>query len=237
MRILITNDDSISASQLVPLINWAKKLGEVTVVVPKVEQSGKSHGIELHAPFSIEKTELVEGVEAYVVDSTPADCVRYAILGMKEKYDLVISGVNRGYNIGSDMMYSGTVAAVREAQLQKVPAIALSTSPEYYEKAVAHLDEVYNYIVENKLLEVHNAYNINIPENPKGFKITRQGGIYYSDSFPEVEKGMYMASGILLYEPSNDLTLDTDATLSGYYSIMPLTLTMTEMDIFNKLSK
>ena len=237
MRILITNDDSINASQLIPLAKWAQKLGEVTVVVPKVEQSGKSHGFEIHRPFEVKQVELEPGIIVNTVDSTPADCVRFAILGMKVKFDLVISGVNRGYNIGSDMMYSGTVAAVREAQLQKIPAIALSTSPEYYENALVHLDEVYNYIVENKLLEIHNAYNINIPENPKGFKITRQGGIYYSDSFPEIEKGMYMASGILLYEPSNDLTLDTDATLSGYYSVMPLTLTMTEMDIFNKLSK
>lgn len=237
MRILITNDDSINASQLIPLVKWAKKLGEVTVVVPKIEQSGKSHGIELHSAFTVEKVELAPDICAYAVNSTPADCVRYAILGMKEKYDLVISGINRGYNIGSDMMYSGTVAAVREAQLQKIPAVALSTSPEYYEKAAAHLDEVYDYITRNKLFDIHGAYNINIPENPKGFKITRQGGIYYSDSFPEVEKGLYMASGILLYESSGDLSLDTDATLSGYYSVMPLTINMTDMEVFNKLSK
>ena len=91
MRILITNDDSISSSVLAPLAQWASKLGEVTVVVPKVEQSGKSHGIELHKAFEVLKTDRIPGIEAYTVDSTPADCLRYAVFGMKRKFDLVIS--------------------------------------------------------------------------------------------------------------------------------------------------
>ena len=92
MKILITNDDSIQAAGLIPLVKWAMKLGQVTVIAPKVEQSGKSHGIEIHKGFSLEKVDLIEGVDAYALDSTPADCVRYAILGRKDQYDLVISG-------------------------------------------------------------------------------------------------------------------------------------------------
>lgn len=236
MRILITNDDSISAEQLLPLVRYCKKLGEVTVAVPEVEQSAKSHGIELHKPFRVQKKLLDGDVTTYVVDSTPADCMRYVILGLEERFDLVISGVNRGLNMGSDILYSGTVSAVREAVLQKIPAIALSTTPENYNNATVHLDMVFDFINEHKLLEIHNAYNINIPADPKGIKITRQGGMYFSDGFDNVEGDMYRAAGKCVYVPSNDLTLDTDATISGYISIMPLTMNVTEMDVFNRLN-
>ena len=94
MRILITNDDSVSASQLLPLIQWCSKHGDVTTVVPKFEQSGKSHGIELHKPFAVEEVELAPGIRVWTVDSTPADCVRFALLGLKQEFDLVISGIN-----------------------------------------------------------------------------------------------------------------------------------------------
>ena len=112
MRILIVNDDGIRASQMLPRARWAKKLGTVTVVAPKVEQSGKSQGIELHEPFEVKAVELEEGIEAYAVDSTPADCIRYAVLGLGRTFDLVISGINRGFNMGTDIMYSGTAGAV-----------------------------------------------------------------------------------------------------------------------------
>ena len=236
MRILITNDDSISAEQLLPLVRYCRKLGEVTVAVPAVEQSAKSHGIELHKPFRVQKTVLDGDIITYVVDSTPADCVRYVVLGLEQRFDLLISGINRGLNMGSDILYSGTVSAVREAVLQKIPSIALSTTPENYDNATKHLDMVFDYIKNNRLLEIHNAYNINIPAEPKGIKITRQGGMYYSDGFDNVEGEMYRAAGKCVYVPSNDLTLDTDATVSGYISIMPLSMNVTDMDIFNKLN-
>lgn len=236
MRILITNDDSISAEQLLPLVKYCRKFGDVTVAVPAVEQSAKSHGIELHKPFRVQKQLLDGDVTTYVIDSTPADCVRYVVLGLEQRFDLVISGVNRGLNMGSDILYSGTVSAVREAVLQQIPAIALSTTPENYDNATAYLDQVFDYISANKLLEIHNAYNINIPAEPKGVKITRQGGMYFSDGFVNVEGDMYRASGKCVYTPSDDLTLDTDATISGYISIMPLSMNVTDMDVFNKLS-
>ena len=135
MRILITNDDGLHASQLVPLVKGAQKLGEVVTVVPKYEQSGKSHGIEIHKAFEVTTVELAPGITAIAVDSTPADCVRYAILGMHEQFDLVISGINRGLNIGRDIMYSGTVGAVLEASNLGVQAIAFSTEPKNYDRA------------------------------------------------------------------------------------------------------
>ena len=236
MKILITNDDSISAKQLLPLIKYCRKFGEVTVSVPKYEQSGKSHGIELHQAFSVGKQFIDKDIEAYVVDSTPADCVRFAVLGLGIKFDLVISGVNRGFNMGTDVTYSGTIAGVREAMLQRIPAIALSTSPENYDNAVKDLDMVFDYIFGGKLLEQHGAYNINIPPNPKGIRITRQGSTYYTDSFVEVAEGMYKVMGECVYRPSGDLTLDTDTVTSGYISVMPITTDITDKEIFSKLT-
>lgn len=237
MRILITNDDSVNASQLLPLIKKCSEYGEVTTFVPKIEQSGKSHSIEIHNPFAVEKQILEDGISVYTVESSPADCLRYAVLGLGLEFDLVISGINRGFNIGSDILYSGTVSAVREAALLGIPAIAFSTSPEYYDHAVDHLDEIFDYIKQNKLLEIHNLYNINIPANPKDILITRQGGKYYSDSFALVENNLYIAQGKCVYEPSNDLTLDTDAVMSGYISVMPLTINITDFEVYNRLKK
>ena len=236
MRILITNDDGINAKGLLPLAQWAQCLGEVTVVAPKFEQSGKSHGIEIHKAFEMKKVDFAPGITAYALDSTPADCVRVAILGMKEKFDLVISGINRGLNIGRDTIYSGTVGAIFEANALGVPALAFSTSPSYYDKALGHLDAIYDYICRNRLLEKGDLYNINIPEDPVGFRITRQGGPYYSDDFDFQENDMVMPCGIDVFRSSNTRDLDTDAVLVHHLiSISPLTIDRTDRDLYAQL--
>ena len=235
MRILITNDDSVTATQLLPLIRWCQKWGQVTVVVPKIEQSGKSHGIEIRDPFMVHQM-MLEDVPVFAVESTPADCVRYAVIARGMQFDLVISGINRGFNVGADMMYSGTVAAVCEAANLGLPAIALSTTPGYYEHAVEHLDMVKAYFENNQLMNVHSLYNVNIPPRPKGVKITRQGGPYYSDDFELREDGMCVPNGVCVYKPTGDLTVDTDAVVEGYISITPLTINMTDMVLFHRLS-
>lgn len=238
MRILITNDDSVTASQLLPLVRFCQTMGEVTVVVPKVEQSGKSHGIDIHNPFRVHQIALADDVTAWAVESTPADCVRFAVLGMEWKFDLVISGVNVGFNIGSDILYSGTVSAACEGVLLGIPSLAFSTCPEYYDQAIRHLKEVFDFIRQHNLLEIHNAYNVNIPASPKGIRITHQGGPYYSDTFPCVgEDGLYQASGICVHVNGGDLTIDTDAVISGYISIMPLSVNRTDWNIYNKLKE
>jgi 5'-nucleotidase len=235
MRILVVNDDSVTATQLLPLVRWCQKLGDVTVVVPKVEQSGKSHGIELRHPFKVHQM-MLEDVPVYAIESTPADCVRFAMFGLGMEFDLVISGINRGLNMGTDILYSGTVAAICEAALQGVPAIALSTSLEYYDRAVERLDEVESYIREHKLMEKHSLYNINIPEGRKGFRITRQGGPFFSDDFVLSDDGVCTPNGKCIYVNSNDLTLDTDAVMSGYVSITPLSVNKTEQTVYQALS-
>ena len=236
MRILITNDDSVSAAQLPNLIRWCQKLGEVTVVVPEFEQSGKSHGIQLMHAFKAEQR-MLEEFQVWTEDSTPADCVRFAVMGLHMEFDLVISGVNRGCNMGLDVMYSGTVAAIYEAAALGIPAVALSVPYPNYENATDHLDMVWDYFTENKLMEKHTLYNVNIPLNPKGICITRQGGPYYTDDFDPREGNLYMPVGRCIHENKGELTVDTDCVVSGYISITPMTLTRTDMAVFNLLTK
>ena len=237
MRILIVNDDSISATQLVPLIRWCQKLGEVTVAVPEFEQSGKSHGIEIHKSFEAKQIDLLPGVTAWAVDSTPADCVRLAVLGFHEKFDLLISGINRGLNIGCDIMYSGTVGAVFEAQALGVPqAIAFYTSPDAYEGIVTHMDRVWDYLQENRLFDHHSYYNINIAPQAGEFRITRQGGPYFSDDFRADPNDMFHPMGKDVFQDTGSMELDTDAILrDGCISIMPLTICRTDMPVYEKL--
>lgn len=235
MRILITNDDSVSASQLLPLIKWCRKLGEVTTVVPKFEQSGKSHGIELHQPFEAVEVELEPGITVWTVDSTPADCVRFAILGLKQEFDLVVSGVNRGFNVGLDIMYSGTVGAVCEAVALGVPAIAFSTSVKAYDEALKSMDRIWAFFRKHKLLERSDLYNVNIPVEPKGIRITRQGGPYYTDDFPHVGNHLYSPTGRCVHENQGNLDIDTDAVVSGYISVMPMVIRRNDLPLYEQL--
>lgn len=236
MKILITNDDGIDAPQLTALARWALQLGEVTVAAPKYEQSGKSQGIEIHAPFECRQVSLTPGVTAWSVDSTPADCVRFAVLGLEQRFDLVLSGINRGLNIGSDILYSGTAGAVFEAARLGIKAVALSTEPCCYDRASEQLDRVWDFVRRHELLERGSLYNINIPAEAKGIRFTRQGGPYYSDEYRPVADGLYQAHGKPVFVPSNDPELDTDSTLSGYITITPLTMIRTDMELFRELS-
>ena len=236
MRILITNDDGLHASQLVPLIKWWQQYGEVTAFVPKVEQSGKSHSFQIREPFEVKQVELEPGITVWSVDSTPADCVRIAVLGMKMEFDLVVSGVNRGLNMGADIMYSGTVAAASEAVNLGMKALALSTNPENYDHATDALDTVWAYIQENDLFRYNRLYNVNMPAKPKGIRITRQGGPYYSDDFPCIGNDLYKPMGKPVWEDAGNDQLDTDATMHGFITITPMTIDRTNWEVFRKLN-
>ena len=210
-------------------------MGEVTVVVPKVEQSGKSHGIDIHDPFRVHKIALADDITALAVESTPADCVRFALLGLKQEFDLVISGINKGFNVGLDIMYSGTVGAVYEAVALGIPAIAFSTSVKAYDTAIASMDRIWEFFQKHKLMEKSNLYNVNIPVDPQGIRVTRQGGPYYTDDFPQVGENLYAPKGRCIHENRGDLTVDTDAVVSGYISVMPMCLCRSDMPLFEQL--
>ncbi len=236
MRILITNDDAIEALGIKLLVEWAKKLGEVTVVAPKFEQSGKSHGIELMRPIEVLDRSSLYGVEAYSVDSTPADCVRYGILGLKRQYDLVLSGINNGANLGKDIVYSGTVGAIFEAAALEHKALALSTLRDSLEDASRYLDMAYDFVVKNRLLDLDPIYNINIPPKAEGVKITRQGRSYFSDEFVPIGNNLYAQKGF--YTPDSDpddIELDAVAVNKGLISITPMQNDRTDEDVYSLL--
>ena len=217
------------------LIRWGRQYGEVTAFVPKVEQSGKSHSFTLHHDIEVKQVQLAPDITVWSVDSTPADCVRFAVLGKQLQFDLVISGVNRGYNMGADIMYSGTCAAAYEAVNLGIPAISISTCPENYHRATVELDRVWEFFRENKLMEVNNLYNVNIPPEVKGFRITSQGGPFYSDDF-FWQEGKVFASGKCVWQPSDDYSQDTNCVLHGHHiSITPLCNDRTDEKAFSLL--
>lgn len=237
MRIAITNDDGIQGEGLLRLVQWAAKLGEVTVFAPKVEQSAKSHAIEIHKPFEARPAIVPGAARAWAVDSTPADCVRLAILGMHEQFDLVISGINRGLNIGQDIMYSGTVSAVFEAAALGVKGLALSTEPDSFDTAIAHLDRVWAYLQDNALFDRCPIWNVNIPEGTSGqLRLTRQGGPYYSDDFAPVGNDLYMPMGKPVWVNTMDERIDTNAVLHHrHISVTPLTIDRTDRRVLAEL--
>ncbi len=122
MRLLLTNDDGISAPGLAALEAAARQLGEVVVVAPTIVCSGCGHRVTTDGPIRTEQ----HGPGRFAVEGTPADCVRLALHALAGKVDWVLSGINAGGNLGADTYHSGTVAAAREAVLHGVPAVALS---------------------------------------------------------------------------------------------------------------
>ena len=122
MKILVTNDDGVRADGLAMLAAQLGDLGEVWVVAPDRERSAVGHSFTLHEPLRVVK--LAE--RTYSVSGTPADCVYLGVLELCRGADLVLSGINHGYNLGADIFYSGTVAGAVEAALRGVPAIAVS---------------------------------------------------------------------------------------------------------------
>lgn len=236
MKILITNDDGISSRGLLLLAKKAMEFGEVTVAAPKTEQSGKSQSINIHSPFEAREVELLPGVRAYSVDSSPADCVRFAKLGLGVNYDLVLSGINNGLNIGIDMVYSGTVGAIFEANAEGMPAVALSTTPGDFDAAAAQLERVIEFFRKHKLLSYSPLYNVNIPPEGKDICMTHQGGRYYNDRFVEEEANLFRQHGYSVHEDKKDFTIDTDATLNGCISITPITLDRTDYSVLNLIN-
>lgn len=169
MNILLTNDDGYKAPGIYALAKRLEKNHKITIVAPKVEHSGMSHSITLRKPLVIEREHL-EGISApiYSVQGTPADCVRVALSQiLHEKIDLVISGCNLGYNAGMDILYSGTVSACAEANLYKIPALAVSAQmfrkfDADFEKAGDIALDIFERVKEDLVKEVITL-NVNIP--------------------------------------------------------------------------
>jgi 5'-nucleotidase len=126
MRILLTNDDGIEALGLHALAEALRPLGDVVVVAPATNQTGVSRAITLAPTIAVDEVDIPGGARGFAVAGTPSDCVRFAVLGLPERPDIVVSGSNRGVNLGDDISYSGTVAAALEGVFLGLPAIAVS---------------------------------------------------------------------------------------------------------------
>lgn len=223
MNILLTNDDGYTALGIKTLKALLSKYGKVIVVAPKTVMSAKSVALNLVEPIEVIK----ESDDLYIVDSTPADCVAYALSNIDIKFDLVVSGINHGHNISYDTMYSGTIGACLQALTYRIPAIAISAEHNF-KLVEEYFDEVMSYIKTHNLLSKEYLLNINFPLGDKviGIKDTH---IFYRKEVTYYEprgNNKYQALRKLKDEECNDANSDVYAVHHGYISISRLGRTL-----------
>lgn len=241
-RILISNDDGINSEGIHKLREALNGLGEVYVVAPDRDQSAVSHSLSLFRPLRLDQiSEFV-----YSVDGTPTDCVNLAINGILrgKKPDLVVSGINKGENLGDDITYSGTVSAAMEGTLLGVPSIAISLVGRRdfnFDHALHHAEAIAKYVLD-KGLPKDTLLNVNIPNIPvsehKGIMITRQGKRLYDEPIvekvdPRGKKYYWIGGdelGFVHIEKS-----DIVAVSDGYVSVTPITLDLTKHEFLETL--
>ncbi|NEP81049.1 MAG: 5'/3'-nucleotidase SurE [Okeania sp. SIO3B3] len=244
MKLLISNDDGIFAEGIQSLANGLAAVGhEVVVVCPDKERSATGHGLTLHQPIRAEivKSIFDDTVTAWACSGTPADCVKLALFALLETQpDLVLAGINHGPNLGTDILYSGTVSAAMEGVVENIPSIAFSLgsyTSRNFEVAVNFAQDLMKKI-ENQPLANVMLLNVNIPAVKEteiaGVKITRQGVRRYIDIFEKrVDprgKTYYWLAGEVQedVEEINDhssvekLSTDVQAMREKYITITPL---------------
>lgn len=234
MKILVVNDDGIQSEGLRVLVEKAKKYGEVLVVAPKYNQSATSHKILVIGGFSVEKIDLFPGVEAYAIDTTPADCVRFACYHLNYDYDLVVSGVNKGYNLGFDIFYSGTVAGATEAAYTKKHGFAFSANYKSLAGFEKHFDEVMELLLSEEYWNKALVYNVNFPVDPQGIKLAVQGDTCF-DTYFEEKEGLYYQLGTGNLSLDNNEESDAYLIHRGYTTITPLSGDRTNHEVYNLL--
>lgn len=241
MNILVTNDDGIYSQGLKVLVEEASFFGDVYVAAPTQEQSACGHGITVRTPIKIHKKTLYDlAIESFGVEGTPADCVKIAKQFLIEKkIDLVLSGINRGANLGTDVIYSGTVAGAVEGYINGFDSIAFSidasniTSFELAKKAVRDIisNKIMNKKVDRKVLYNVNIPNISIKEF-KGYKDTKLGERFYDNEFLKRQdpwgNDYFWLGGDVVSIPENDSNYDTGAVNNKYISITPLNVDLTD---------
>lgn len=241
MLILVTNDDGIQSPGLRVLARALQPLGRVVVVAPDRERSAVSHALTLHSPLRA----APHSDDRWAIDGTPTDCVNLGIHGLlKERPDLVVSGINLGANLGDDITYSGTVAAAMEATLMGVPAMAVSLAGERFAEEdflpgapwVAQLAAQ----IARRGLPADTFLNVNLPPGaPHGVAFTRQGKRRYADAVvenldPRGRAYYWIGAGENLFE--NLAGSDVHAVDHGLVSVTPLHLDLTNYAALAPLS-
>jgi 5'-nucleotidase len=252
MKILISNDDGIAANGIRCLAEVLAKQHEVYVIAPDRERSAAGHSLTLHTPIRVEEVDTYNNVKrAWVTTGTPGDCVKIginAILSQYEQPDLVISGINHGPNLGSDILYSGTVSCAMEGAMLGFRSIAMSLASMKYEYEDFRFAAKFVNSLIPKLSEFNfpnkSILNINVPaldeEDIAGVAITELGGRIFTDSYEKRidprGKVYYWMAGELITEPV-DAKTDISAVRNNKISITPVTYEMTNENIMSYLEK
>ncbi|MCX7966830.1 MAG: 5'/3'-nucleotidase SurE [Syntrophorhabdaceae bacterium] len=238
MLILLSNDDGIHSEGLTTLKETLEKYHDVIAVAPEKERTCISHAVTIHKPLRIKKI----NDNTYCTNGTPADCICLALNKiLPKKPDLIISGINKGPNMGQDVHYSGTVAAAKEGALMGIPSMAVSISARehFYFKDAGEVVMRLLGLLGNTLQKTFKDVflNVNIPNLPydkiKGFLVTRLGKRVYNDIVteridPRGNKYYWIGGNGDTYEKLDGS--DFIAVENGYVSITPITLDITNSD-------
>ena len=233
MNILISNDDGVNAPGIIELASAVEKVASITVVAPHKNRSGSSAALTLDRPLNCRLNER----QHYSVTGTPCDCIH---LGshriMSSPPDMVVAGINKGANLGDDVLYSGTVAAAMEGRSLGFPAVAISlagTQCEHYQIAARFMAKLINHLKEHRL-ESNTILNINVPDlaesDIKGVKVTRLGSRHRADTIvPSKDPKGETVYWIGPPSKPQDVGEGTDfaAIKQGYISITPLVVDLT----------
>jgi 5'-nucleotidase len=239
MIILLCNDDGIQSEGLTALEQAFQGIAETYTVAPDRAQSSMSHALTLHRPLRVHEL----APRRLAVDGTPVDCVKLALTGLlSARPNLVVSGINKGPNLGDDIIYSGTVSAAIEAALLGIPAIAVSlvTFQNFDFRAAAAFTAELTGKIQERGFPPATLLNINVPALPrdrlKGWKLTRMGKRHYSETIVERvdPRGgkYYWIGGDDLGFAQQDGT-DCMAVQEGYVSVTPLQVDLTDYKLLH----
>ncbi len=236
--IVLTNDDGFDATGFQSLYKGLNNAFDIFVCAPRYEQSGASHSLTLRRPIKVERLRD----RFFVIDGTPTDCILLAYHDLlKGDIGLVVSGINNGPNMGSDVFYSGTVAAALQAGHFGIKAIAVSMADREANNFIYAVEYVKNLIPRLTPTKVPSlVLNVNIPDGKiKGERITKMGKRIYNDKVyrnDEKDNVMYsVIDGVL--ECKLDADTDFQAVNDGYVSITPLKMDLTDTDNITTLRK
>jgi 5'-nucleotidase len=237
MNILLSNDDGIQSEGLTALEETLGKIGEIYTVAPDRAQSSMSHALTLHRPLRVHEL----APRRLAVDGTPVDCVKLSLTGLLPvRPNLVISGINKGPNLGDDIIYSGTVSAAIEGALLGIPAIAVSlvTFKDFNFRAAAEFTATLVERIMQRSIAPKTLLNVNVPSCPKnevkGWRATRMGKRHYSETIVErvdPRGGKYYWIGGDDLGFADEEGTDCKTVAEGYISVTPLQVDLTDYKI------
>lgn len=246
MQILLTNDDGIYAPGLAAMEQELARLGDVTVVAPAIEQSGVAHSITFLVPLMAAEAFDGDRRRGWAVEGSPADCVKLAIGRFcPRRPDLIVSGINGGFNIGINVLYSGTVAGATEGALFGIPSVAVSLEYDErakFDRAAALAVDLIEQILEQQDPRSEPLYNINIPtvalDRPTEVRVVPMATARWPADFDERidPKGRryYWAMGTPPIAIEGELT-DLEAIAQGFITLTPLRIDRTEQAMLDTL--